>query len=126
MLNRDTCSNKLKELLLKKDDQNTLEECNILMERVIECRHLRVMKRQKAKFEALVQWKQGGHSNKGLVGSLSSHKNKNRDREDITAEDTKKWVKNLSSIPLTADQERLLARGQSFPSGPGIHQSVNM
>ena len=49
MLKRDTCSNKLKELLLEKDDQSTLEECNTLMERVIECRHIRVMKRQKGK-----------------------------------------------------------------------------
>ena len=53
MLKRDTCTSKLKELL--KDDQSTLEDCNILMERVKEYRHNRVMKRQKAKFEALIQ-----------------------------------------------------------------------
>ena len=39
MVKRDTCSEKLKEILLKKDDQNTQEECNNLMKRDIECRH---------------------------------------------------------------------------------------
>ena len=53
MLERDTCTSKLKELL--KDDQSTLEDCNILMDRVKEYRHNRVMKRQKAKFEVLMQ-----------------------------------------------------------------------
>ena len=67
MLKRDTCSNKVEELLLEKDDQSTLEECNTLIERVRECRHNRVMKRQKAKFEALIQQKQGGHSNQGKL-----------------------------------------------------------
>ena len=112
MLKRDTCSNKLKELLLEKDDQNTLEECNILMERVIECRHIRVMKRQKAKFEALFQQKQGGCSNQDQVGS-----SQNRDTEDTT-EVNKTWVRNLSSTPLTDDQERLLAQGPKFSIRP--------
>ena len=116
MLKRDTCSEKLKEILLKKDDQSTLEECNTLMKRVIECRHSRVMRRQKAKFEALVQQKQGGHSNKSQVGSPSSYMN--RDMEDTMTEDTKKWVRNLSDTPLTEDQERILAWGPKFSIRP--------
>ena len=55
MLKRDTCSNKVKETILKKDDHNTLEECNNLIERVKEFRHNSMMERQKAKFEALIQ-----------------------------------------------------------------------
>ena len=106
----------LKEILLKKDDQSTLEECNTLIKRVIECRHSRVMRRQKAKFEALVQWKQGSHSNKGQGGSPNSYMN--RDIEDNTRDDTKKWVKNLSDTPLTEDQERLLAQGPKFSTRP--------
>ena len=113
MLKRDTCSNKLKELLLEKDDQNTLEECSTLMERVRECRCTRVMKRQKAKFEALLQQKQGGCSNQGQVGSSQ----KNRDAED-TIEVNKKWVRNLSSTTLTDDQERLLALRPKFSIRP--------
>ena len=54
MLKRDTCSNKVKELLLQKDDRSTLEECNNLIERVREYRHNTVMRKQKAKFESLI------------------------------------------------------------------------
>ena len=114
MLKRDTCSNEVKELLLEKDDQSTLEECNTLMERVRECRHNRVMKRQKAKFEALIQQKQGGHSNQWQVSSSQM----NRDMDNNGTEDTKKWVKNLSSTPLPDDQERLLAQGPKFSIRP--------
>ena len=55
MLKRDTCSNKVKEIILEKDDHNTLEECNNLIERVKEYRHNSIMRRQKAKFEGLIQ-----------------------------------------------------------------------
>ena len=67
------------------------------MERVIECRHIRVMKRQKAKFEALIQWQQGGCSNQGHIGSSQM----NGEMEDTRTEVNKKWVRNLSSTPLT-------------------------
>ena len=123
MLKRNTCSNKLKELLLEKDDQSTLEECNTLMERVREYRHKRVMERQKAKFEALIQQKQGGHSNQGQVSSSQM----NRDMVNTSTEDTKKWVRNLSSTPLTDDQERLLAWGPKFsirPRQPPVSEYV--
>ena len=117
MLKRNTCSEKLlKQILLKKDDQSTLEECNTLMKRVIECRHSRVIRRQKANFEALVQWKQGGHSNKDQVRSPSSYMN--REMEDTMTEDTKKWVRNLSDTPLPEDQEGLLAQGPKFSIRP--------
>ena len=119
MLKKDTCSSKLKELL--KDDQNTLEECNTLKERVKEYRHNRVMKRQKAKFEALIQQKQGGHSNQGQVGSSQM----NRDMGNTSTEDkdTKKWVRNLSSTSLTDDQERLLAQGPKLSIRPRLSTS---
>ena len=55
MLKRDTCSNKVKEIILEKDDDNTLEGCNNLIERVKEYSHNSVMRRQKAKFEGLIQ-----------------------------------------------------------------------
>ena len=113
--------NKVKEILLEKDDQNTLEEWNNLMERVKEYRHNSIMMRQKAKFEGLLQQKQGGHSNQGVVGSPH-----NRDMSNNDTEDTKKWVRNLSSTPLSEDQERLLAWGQSFLSSPDNFLSVNM
>ena len=115
----------IKELLLEKDDQSTLEEHNTLMERVRECRHIRVMKRQRAMFEALIQQKQGGCSNQGQ-GS-SSQMNRDMEMEDTRTEDKKKWVKNLSSTPLTKDQERLLAQGPKFsirPRQPPVSEYV--
>ena len=87
-----------------------------MMKRVIECRHSRVMRRQKAKFEALVQQKQGGHSNKGQGRSPISYMN--RGIEDTMTDGTKKWVRNLSDTPLTEDQERLLAWGPKFSIRP--------
>ena len=122
MLKRDTCSNKVKEILLEKDDHNTLEDCNNLIERVKEYRHNSIMMRQKAKFEGLMQQKQGGHSNQGEVGSPQ-----NRDMSNNDTEDTKKWVRNLSSIPLSEDQERLLAWGPKFsikPRQPPVSEYV--
>ena len=120
MLKRDTCSNKVKEILLEKDDHNTLEDCNNLIERVKEYRHNSIMMIQKAKFEGLMQQKQGGHSNQGEVSSPQ-----NGDNNDT--EDTKKWVRNLSSIPLSEDQERLLAQGPKFsikPRQPPVSEYV--
>ena len=61
MFNRDTCMDKLQELL----DKETMEECEDLIKRVIENRHKLVLERQKSKYEALQQQKIGGHSNKG-------------------------------------------------------------
>ena len=113
MLKRDTSSNKVKELLLQIDDNSTLEECNTLMERVREYRHNTVMRRQKAKFESLIQQRQGGCSNQGIVSSSQM-----RDMDNNSTEVTKKWVRNLSSTPLSDDQERLLAKGPKFSTRP--------
>ena len=51
MYKRDSCFHQLKGIL----DQNTFEECHNLIKRVIECRHVRVLGRQKSKYEALQQ-----------------------------------------------------------------------
>ena len=116
MLKKIAFIEKLKSILSREEDQVSLEECNTLIKRVIECRHQRVMRRQKVKFEALLQWKQDGHSNKGQVRSSSSSSYMYRD--DTMTEETKKWVKNLSDTPLTEEQEKLLARGPKFSIRP--------
>ena len=71
MMKRDTCIEELKDIIWnknknknKEDGQKTFEECGALIKRVIECRHNRVMHRQKQKFENLQQ-KKIGCSNKG-------------------------------------------------------------
>ena len=107
MMKRDTCIEELKDTILnQKDEQKTFKECEILIKRVIECCHNKVMQRQKQKFEAL-QWKTNGHSNKDQ--HLSN---------DITTMDTRKWVKYLSDTALTPEQERLLAQGPKFVIRP--------
>ena len=72
------------------------------------------MRRQNTKFEALIQQKQGGHSIQGQ-GSSSQM---NREMEDTRTDINKKLVRNLSSTPLTEDQERLLAQGPKFSVRP--------
>ena len=62
MYKRDTYFHQLEGVL----DQNTLEECQNLIKRLIECRHRRVLDRQKAKFEVLQQWRTSGSSNKDV------------------------------------------------------------
>ena len=115
MMKRNTCIEELKDTILdKEDDQKTFEECETLIKRVIECHHNKVMQRQKQKFEALQQ-KTSRCSNKGQ--HICS---------DNTTVDTRKWVKNLSNTPLTSEQERLLAWGQSLSSGPKNLQLENM
>ena len=43
-------------------NKDIIEDCHSFIKRVIESRHLRVMTRQKRKFELLYQWKTGGRS----------------------------------------------------------------
>ena len=84
--------------------------CQEKVQKRREIRHQRVMERQMSKFDRLLygqkRQEQGGHSNK----------------EDYLdqghTEKTKKWVINLSSIPLTKEQESLLAHGPNFAITP--------
>ena len=75
-----------------------------------ELRHQRVQKRQISKFERLMKERkkqeQGGHSN---IDDCT-----NQGLPDIS----KKWVANLSSIPLTKEQESLLLHGPNFAISP--------
>ena len=89
---------------------NLMKECQDFINRVIECKHQRVMTRQKRKFELLCQWKTGGRSNKEnhVDGAQTSDTNTN------TNSSHSKWVINLSDTPLTKDQTRLLAHGPNF------------
>ena len=47
MFKRDTCIKKLKEVIR---EQNLIQECEELMKKVVESRHVRVLERQKSKF----------------------------------------------------------------------------
>ena len=123
MIKRDTCINKLKNIVR---DQILIQECEKLMKKIIESRHLRVLERQKSKYEVLHQQKLGGHSNQGhcTVKDIYSLACPNQQE---TPEETKKWVINLSDQPLTEKQEKLLARGPKFvikPKRPSVEECI--
>ena len=107
MYKRDTYLHQLERVL----DQDSIEECKSFIKRVIECRHKRVLDRQRAKFEVLVQQKTSGCSNKDVQKNRAIDSNNNK-------EERKKWVINLSSTWLTEDQEKLLAHGPKFVITP--------
>ena len=62
MYKRDTYLHQLERVL----DKERIEESKTLINRVVECRHNRVLNQQKAKFEMLVQQKTSGHSNQDV------------------------------------------------------------
>ena len=93
-----------------KEDQIMWNACKEEVLKRKELRHQRVQKRQISKFERLMKeqkkQEQGGHSN------IDDHTNQGL--PDIS----KKWVVNLSSIPLTKEQESLLLHGPNFAISP--------
>ena len=114
MFRRDTYFHQLERVI----DHETLQECKNFINKVRECRHKKVLDRQKRKFEALVQ-KTNGCSKQDVRKIRNKNDNnegKDQDREE--REVKKKWVVNLSSTPLTDEQERLLAHGPKFAITP--------
>ena len=96
----------LQEIL--QDDQIMWNACKEEVLKRKELRHQKVLKRQISKFERLIQERkkqeQGGHSN------IDDHTDQGQSTDNIK----KKWVINLSSIPLTKEQENLLSHGPNF------------
>ena len=115
--------NELKELV--GEDQVIWQACLEEINKRRELRHIRVMKRQIKKFEKLVKNLedeiQGGHSK-----HLGDHTKDNNNKEN-GPDKVKKWVINLSSVPLTKDQEDLLAHGPNFviiPKKPPLGEYI--
>ena len=130
---RDTCMKELQDQI----SNFYFEECIRFIERVKESRHQIVQKRQMSKFDQLWQRNReirpqehakNGHSKARLEKNreLPSNKSTNQTSTDNTKEFTKRWVKNLSSTPLTEAQFSLLAHGPNFAIAPrhppwGLH-----
>ena len=117
--------NELKELL--GEDQVIWQACLEEINKRKELRHIRVMKRQIKKLEKLVKnsedQKQGGHSKH--LGDCTNKKDNNN--KENGPDQVKKWVINLSSVPLTKDQEDLLAHGPNFaiiPKKPPLGEYI--
>ena len=92
-------------------DQEMWNLCMAEISRVKELRHGAVMMRQVSKFNKLLQL-----GNCKDQGGCSNHQNghTNQDGPEMTKTTPKKWVINLSSTPLTQEQESLLAYGQTL------------
>ena len=112
----------LKELL--EEDQDIWNACLEEIEKRKELRHKRVMERQIRKFNKLLSLK-NSREEQDQQGGCSKHQSdcskeqgpQNKESAKNN-ERTKKWVINLSSIPLTKDQENLLAHGPNFAVTP--------
>ena len=100
----------LQEIL--QDDQEMWNACWEEVLKRKELRHQRVLKRQMSKFDRLVYGRKkqelGGHSNKDDC----------TDQGQPIDNAKKKWVINLSSIPLTKEQENLLSHRPNFAISP--------
>ena len=107
----DKCMYKKQVEEILQHDQEMWNACNEEIQKRRELRHQRVMDRQMSKFNRLLygqkKQEQGGHSNKDDHKDQGQHIDK-----------AKKWVINLSSIPLTKEQESLLAHGPNFANTP--------
>ena len=116
----------LKDFLEQEQDQEIWNACIEEIEKRKELRHQLVMERQIRKFNnLLIKEKQS----QGLRSGCSKHPSDcskiqdpgNKDESlnsNKNQERTKKWVINLSSIPLTKIQEDLLVHGPNFVVTP--------
>ena len=98
---------------LLKHDQELWNACQEEIEKRRELRHKEVMERQISEFNRLLK---NGQKKQEQVGH-SNHQDNHIDQGPYM-DRVKKWIINLSSIPLTKEQESLLAHGTNFAITP--------
>ena len=132
---RDTCIKELQDQI----SNFYFQESSKFIERVKETRHQTVLKRHLSKFDRLWQRSRGvqpqedtsnGHLNArfnnqrettspdALEDTLATTNQTTTDSDTTTKEYTRKWVRNLSSTPLTEAQFSLLSHGPNFTVAP--------
>ena len=117
---RNTCMNQLREVL----SDEWMDKCREFIEVGRDQQHLKTLKRQKVKFERLLDREKvregdcttlhGGHD-----GNHSDLTNQNNAIEYRTRRDNA-WVNNLSSTPLTQEQEKALSNGPNYAIVPRV------
>ena len=117
---RDTCINQLREVL----NDEWMEKCTEFIEVGREHQHLKTLERQKHKFERLLAKEKvregdcttlhGGHD--GYHSNLT--KQNSETEHSIRRENT--WVNNLSSTPLTKEEEKALLNVPNYAIVPRI------
>ena len=124
---RDICKHQLRESL----NDEWMDRCIEFIEVGREKQHLKTLERQKHKFERLLAREKvrevdqitlhGGHI--GYHSNLA--KQNNTTETNIRRENN--WVKNLSSTPLTKEEEKILSNGPNYaivPKKPPIGEYV--
>ena len=119
---RDTCIFQLEEKL----DRESMEECREFIKIKREARHLNTLDRQRNKLERLCQKNRNAESGCSNIqhGDHSNKVNKNTGQGNDTAtpvqEETSdiKWVRNISSTPLTEAQMKLLSHRPNYAVVP--------
>ena len=98
-------------------EQDCWEECKAEIHKVRERRHKPVLDRQISKFNKILEEKYW--ETPYYHSSCSNAKDRtNKKGLDMHRKVNKKWVINLSSVPLTKDQESLLEHGPNFAITP--------
>ena len=122
---RDTCMVHLEEVL----DTHWMARCKDFIEIGRETQHLKTQKRQIDKFNRLIQ-KKKQKEECNMHGIHSGYHSNTANQNNNTAEDqinTKTWVKNLSTTPLTQAQIKALSHGPNFalvPKEPPIGEYI--
>ena len=103
--------NELKDIV--GEDQEIWKACLEEINKRREIRHSRVMERQIKKFNKLSKNREDQ-----IQGGCSKHQSDHSKEKEKGPDKVKKWVINLLSVPLTKDQEDLLAHGPNFAITP--------
>ena len=136
-MRRDTCMKQLKDNI----DKETMDRCLRFIKEKREKRHLITFERQVKKFNRLCHRITGGcinnqhvlrpdtvHEQDQLVTITASEElTFDRSRSRLDTQNKNNWVRNLSKMPLTDVEERLLAHGPNFsvvPKEPPILEYI--
>ena len=124
---RDTCKNQLKESL----NDEWMDRCIEFIEVGREQQHLKTLERQKQKFDRLLAREKvrEGDCTTTLYGSHDGYhsdltKQNNTTETRIRRENN--WVKNLSSTPLTKEEEKILSNSPNYAIVPRMPPMGNM
>ena len=124
---RDTCINQLREVL----NDEWVDKCREFIEVGREHQHLKTLNRQKLKFERLLERekvREGDHTtlHGGHDGNHSDLTKQNNATEHSIRRDNT-LVNNLSSTPLTQEEEKALSNGPNYaivPRTPPIGEYI--
>ena len=118
---RDSCKNQLREILNDEWMDRFIEFIKVGREQ----QHLKTLERQKHKFERLLareKVREGDHRTT-LHGSHDGYHSNLTNKNNVIEPRTRRannWVNNLSSTPLTEEEEKVLSNGPNYAIVPRI------